>query len=136
MKDLLNRLWQRFSSVLVDQAQAKRILDEITPGTALHYRVKTSGANLKIAGTQVQIPAGSLAFDSDVELAPLTHGNVVAGIRMACSTDFRVPIAWSLPNIGMVFSIRYPGDYVVVKAGKRYQLVELEGHRARVAVAA
>lgn len=131
MKDLINRLWDRFVRPGVDQASADRLLSEITLGQGQTYLVTTRGANLRLADTFVQIPAGSLPWDSDVYLAPLNHGNVIAGIRIESLADLRVPASWSLPKIGMRFSLRYPGSYVVVKDGKTFRLVQLEEHRAR-----
>jgi hypothetical protein len=131
MTKWLRKVVDRLMGVGVDKAGMARMLGEIRTGPGQRSRVSNRGANLRLADTMVQIPAGSLPFECDVDLAPLTHGNVIAGISLACVADLRVPASWSLPKIGMRFSLRYPGEYVVVKEGKTYRLMQLEANMAR-----
>jgi hypothetical protein len=131
MKDLLRRLWNRIVNTSYDPAHLARVLGELKVGTGQNYLVTTRGANLRLADTQVQIPAGSLPWDCEIVLSPLTHGNVIAGIKLESLVDLRVPASWSLPKINMRFSLRYPGDYIVVKDGKTHRLVQLEKHQTR-----
>ncbi|MBC7542440.1 MAG: hypothetical protein H7338_06890 [Candidatus Sericytochromatia bacterium] len=136
MKDLLRRFWDRMVNKSYDQAHLARVLDELKVGHGQSYLVTTRGANLRLSDTQVQIPAGSLPYDCAIMLSPLTHGNVIAGIKLESVVDLRVPASWSLPKINMRFSLRYSGDYVVVQDGKSYRLVHLEKHQARTRLSA
>jgi hypothetical protein len=131
MTKWLRRVVDRLMGDGLDHAGMERLLSEIRTGPGQRSRVSNRGANLRLADTMVQIPAGAVPYECDVELAPLTHGNVIAGISLDCVADLRVPASWSLPKIGMRFSLRYPGDYVVVKDGKTYRLMQLEQHQAR-----
>lgn len=131
MTKWIRSMVDRLMGTGLDQVGIKRLLSEISTGQGQRARVSNRGANLRLADTVVQIPAGALPYECDVELAPLTHGNVIAGISLDCVADLRVPASWSLPKIGMRFSLRYPGEYVVVKDGKSYRLMQLEQHQAR-----